>query len=292
MAYPLGLGYGDPAPTPSGIEHGQDIEVPDGTTIYSPVHGTVVFAGSNPITGGTVGIYSAGHTFWFGHLKAILTSFGDTVDQGNVIGLSGGAAGDPMRGDATGPHLWFAVSQGKQTSLSNLIDPTPFLNQDAIFTGPGGFSVNPSLAKTLGIVSTAGGDTVLTKPWGTIHIPGDGDLPLGSYLKVAAGGFIMLIGVILILVASGLRSGAVGGAAESAPIAGPIVRRARQRSTVRRREGVKERTQQSALERREIGRQARSSANEKGYRARGKIIDLDAEDRAFRAQRIKELGGG
>jgi hypothetical protein len=291
MAYPLGLGFGDAAPTPSGIEHGQDIEVPDGTALYAPVPGIVVVAGELPPIGGAVGIYSAGHTFWFGHLKQISVHIGQQVSQGTYLGLSGGAAGDPMRGDATGAHLWYGVSTGRQTELNQLTNPLPFLNQDSIFSTKDDASW---VAGAVAIQEQSGGlsSSQLAKPWGTVHIPfTNDDIPLGSYLKVFAGGVIMLVGVILILVASGLRSGAVGSAAESVPVAGPVVRRARRASSARvraRRANVRD---SQANELREFRKQGRENQRI-GRSFKGTRIDLDAENKAFRAQRIKELSGG
>ena len=77
----------------------------------------------------------------------------------------------------------------------------------------------------------------------------------------------MLVGIIFIMVAVGLRSGAAGNLVESAPIAGPVVRRVRRSRVEGARERTRERRQQSTLERREISRQAKAS---EGYESRAR----------------------
>lgn len=279
--YPIGLSYGDRAPTPSGTEHGMDVEAPDGSKAHSPVFGDVIYARDNATTGGTVGIYSGGHTYWFGHLKEFGVQEGDTVSVGDFIGLTGGGAHDAMRGDATGPHLWFGVSDGYSKTLSNLINPAPFLDQQTIFQGGAtGGAVNASLVAQGGTTPTAAPG----KPVSTVL-----GQPLVSYLKIGAGGFILLVALVIVLAAIGLRSGSAEAAATSVPIVGPQIKRARGAAKRRGKQRTQETAQQRALERRNIRQQAsRERQYERGAKSRGKVIDLDAEDKAAKQQRIND----
>ena len=109
---------------------GSDIEVPgfhsgldfcggEGLQILAPAAGKVVFAGPLTVRGNATiidhgwGVYSG---FW--HQSQILVSVGDTVEQGQVIGLVGGT------GRATGAHLhWEVWVNGVQ------VNPLDWLNQ-------------------------------------------------------------------------------------------------------------------------------------------------------------------
>jgi hypothetical protein len=63
------------------------------------------------------------------------------------------------------------------------------------------------------------------KPWGTIHIPGDGDIALGGVIKIVGGAVLGLVALVLILFSVGLKSGAAGTAIEAIP-GGSLVKRA------------------------------------------------------------------
>jgi Lysozyme like domain len=90
-----------------------------------------------------------------------------------------------------------------------------------------------------------GGPTVAGKPPLTVHLPGTNvDLPIGSVLIATAGGVVMLVAVVILLAAVGLRSGRAEAAVRRLPGVGPAVAaRGRRRDLGRRRERESVRTE-------------------------------------------------
>ena len=79
---------------------GTDFAVPVGTPVKAPQAGTIQSAGTNGGHAGTFVILNAGGTTHkFFHLSKLLVKTGDTVKQGQPVGLSGNT------GNSTGPHL-------------------------------------------------------------------------------------------------------------------------------------------------------------------------------------------
>ncbi|MBI3166956.1 MAG: peptidoglycan DD-metalloendopeptidase family protein [Chloroflexi bacterium] len=102
-----------------GFHTGLDFGGGDGLPITAPASGVVVFAGPWTVRGNATvidhgwGVYSG---FW--HQSAIQVQVGQTVNQGDVIGLVGGT------GRVTGAHLhWELWVNGVQ------VDPLDWLNQ-------------------------------------------------------------------------------------------------------------------------------------------------------------------
>jgi len=100
--------------TRPGHSHGGvDIAVPVGTSVKAPGAGVVIEAGTLPGYGNVVFIdHGAGTVTRLAHLSKIAVSKGQTVDQGEVIGLSGGAKGAEGSGNSQGPHLHYEVRRG------------------------------------------------------------------------------------------------------------------------------------------------------------------------------------
>jgi murein DD-endopeptidase MepM/ murein hydrolase activator NlpD len=87
-----------------GSHKGIDIANNIGTPILSPATGVVIFAGWQGGYGRKVVIYHMDkYTTVYGHLSEIKVNVGDTVKQGQVIGLMGSS------GHSTGPHLHYEV---------------------------------------------------------------------------------------------------------------------------------------------------------------------------------------
>ena len=85
---------------------GTDYAAPTGTPVQTIADGRVVFAGRKGGDGNMVKIaHSRGYETYYLHLSRILVRRGQTVHQGQRIGLVG------MTGLATGPHLDFRVQQ-------------------------------------------------------------------------------------------------------------------------------------------------------------------------------------
>jgi len=105
--------------TIEGFHTGLDFAGGEGLQIFAPARGTVVFAAPLTVRGNATiidhgwGIYSG---FW--HQSQIMVNVGDTVEQGQVVGLVGGT------GRVTGAHLhWEVWVNGVQ------VNPLDWLNQ-------------------------------------------------------------------------------------------------------------------------------------------------------------------
>ena len=92
----------------------------EGLQIFAPAPGKVVFAAPLTVRGNATiidhgwGVYSG---FW--HQSQILVNVGDTVEQGQVIGLVGGT------GRVTGAHLhWDLWVNGIQVNPLNWLNQT------------------------------------------------------------------------------------------------------------------------------------------------------------------------
>jgi murein DD-endopeptidase MepM/ murein hydrolase activator NlpD len=83
---------------------GVDIAIPTGTMVRAAAGGSVVQAGPDPEYGSFVLLqHPAGYQTVYGHLSRILVSANDTVEAGQVLGLSGNT------GRSSAPHLHFEI---------------------------------------------------------------------------------------------------------------------------------------------------------------------------------------
>ncbi|WP_084541180.1 peptidoglycan DD-metalloendopeptidase family protein [Nocardioides alkalitolerans] len=90
-----------------GIDYGMGV----GTALPASAGGTIGNIPENGTGGHTVTITHAdGWKTQYMHLSAFSRSNGETVAQGDVVGLSGGAPGAPGSGSSTGPHVhWHMI---------------------------------------------------------------------------------------------------------------------------------------------------------------------------------------
>lgn len=91
--------------------NGIDIGLPTGSTLFSSAAGQVIIARNSGWNGGygkyiVISHYNGTQTV-YGHLSEVLVYEGQTVAQGQVIGLTGNT------GKSTGPHLHFEVRGAK-----------------------------------------------------------------------------------------------------------------------------------------------------------------------------------
>ena len=94
-----------------------DIVVNRGTPIKATREGKVAYTGYNAVFGNYVIIrHSDGYQSLYAHLDRVLTKKGVSVNQGEVIGLSGNT------GQSTGPHLHFGVFHNGQA-----VDPRTYV---------------------------------------------------------------------------------------------------------------------------------------------------------------------
>lgn len=113
-----------PAYAKSGEYHaGRDISCPIGTNIYAAGSGTVVNINDQAATYGKHLIIDHGGELYtlYAHCSQLLVSVGDTVEQGQLIALSGAT------GNVTGPHLHFEVRVGGKRFRVNNVDPLEWI---------------------------------------------------------------------------------------------------------------------------------------------------------------------
>ena len=104
----------------SGIDivgkiHGNILAIADGEIIWARVRG----AYGNCIN--IKHISTDGTTFYsfYAHLSQINVMQGQTVTQGQIIGLQGGAKNDPGHGSSTGSHLHFEIRLSQNGDYQN-----------------------------------------------------------------------------------------------------------------------------------------------------------------------------
>ncbi|WP_328916618.1 MULTISPECIES: M23 family metallopeptidase [unclassified Streptomyces] len=104
----------------SGSHTGVDFLVGSGTPVHAVAAGTVVSAGADGAYGNDVIIKHAdGMYTLYGHLTQPLVSAGQTVTEGQEIGVSGAT------GNVTGPHLHFEVRT--TPDYGSDLDPVAYL---------------------------------------------------------------------------------------------------------------------------------------------------------------------
>ncbi len=96
----------------TSVHNGTDIAIPTGTEIRAPMAGTVILADPDLFyEGGCIFLdLGRGLVSVTMHMSKIDVKAGDTVEQGQVLGLSGAS------GRVTGPHLHWAIKYRNVTS--------------------------------------------------------------------------------------------------------------------------------------------------------------------------------
>jgi murein DD-endopeptidase MepM/ murein hydrolase activator NlpD len=123
---PIGTGYkASGSLWSSGSHTGVDFLVGTGTPVHVVASGTVVSAGSDGAYGNDVIVHHAdGRYTLYGHLSQTLVSAGQTVTEGQQIGISGAT------GNVTGPHLHFEVRT--TPSYGSDIDPVAYMRTHGV----------------------------------------------------------------------------------------------------------------------------------------------------------------
>lgn len=126
---PVGCNFGyDPNYTMMGrmVAHvGADWTIDEGHQVVAVMGGLIVYADVNDGWGRLVVIENGGYQIWYGHLLVIYVNQGQVVQQGDVVGLSGGAT--PPAGNSTGAHLHEGIKRQDGDSYY-WIDPLQFLD--------------------------------------------------------------------------------------------------------------------------------------------------------------------
>jgi murein DD-endopeptidase MepM/ murein hydrolase activator NlpD len=112
----------------SGYHTGVDFVVPTGTSLKAVAAGTVVSAGWGGAYGNQVVIkLNDGYYAQYAHLSQLSVSAGQTVTEGQQIGLSGAT------GNVTGPHLHFEIRT--TPDYGSDVDPVAFLRAHGVTVG-------------------------------------------------------------------------------------------------------------------------------------------------------------
>jgi murein DD-endopeptidase MepM/ murein hydrolase activator NlpD len=112
----------------SGYHTGVDFVVPTGTSLKAVGAGTVVSAGWGGAYGNQVVIRLAdGYYAQYAHLSSLSVSSGQTVTEGQQIGLSGAT------GNVTGPHLHFEIRT--TPDYGSDVDPVAYLRSKGVSVG-------------------------------------------------------------------------------------------------------------------------------------------------------------
>ena len=102
-----------------------DFSASSGSTVKAVGAGTVVTAGWGGSYGNEVVIkHSDGKYSQYGHMSSLAVSAGQSVGEGQQIGLSGAT------GNVTGPHLHFEIRTGPDYGSD--IDPLAYLRQQGV----------------------------------------------------------------------------------------------------------------------------------------------------------------
>lgn len=138
--------------------NGTDYRVASGTLYVAGVEGVVIAARDMGGYGGTVLIYNAkaNVTVGLSHMKKFDVVANSLVGPKTSIGLSGGAEGDPMQGNSTGPHLHLMVFRGKYSSVPSKTS-NPGMNPETFdwsTTGPGGGGGDDTSTKSEMVIIT------------------------------------------------------------------------------------------------------------------------------------------
>lgn len=111
---PVGVG------SSTEVHAGLDVAVPQGTPVLAAGGGTIASAGYSPEYGFFIRIrHESRHESMYGHLSRLLVTEGQSVDAGEVMGLSGST------GRSTAPHLHFEIFVDGES-----IDPSLLISQE------------------------------------------------------------------------------------------------------------------------------------------------------------------
>ncbi|MFI6436761.1 peptidoglycan DD-metalloendopeptidase family protein [Streptomyces sp. NPDC050759] len=112
----------------SGYHTGVDFVVPTGTSLKAVAAGTVVSAGWGGAYGNQVVIkLNDGYYAQYAHLSQLSVSAGQTVTEGQQVGLSGAT------GNVTGPHLHFEIRT--TPDYGSDVDPVAYLRSKGVAVG-------------------------------------------------------------------------------------------------------------------------------------------------------------
>jgi len=120
--YPITTHYGEIDSFHSTPHSGIDIACKTGTKIIAQDDGIVTLT-TDKWLGNTIRLkIKNGDIIIYGHLSEYKVYNNQTIQAGDLLGLTGGAVGSKNSGRTTGEHVHVSVYSG-----GKLIDPTPYL---------------------------------------------------------------------------------------------------------------------------------------------------------------------
>ena len=150
MSFEAPLPIWVPVSSPFGMRNGRmhegvDWAAPVGTETYCAEAGFVRYLANEPGGyGNTITVEHAdGWESRYAHLSAFHVGSGDTVSRGQVLAVTGGAAGAPGAGSSTGPHLHHELRH-----YGTPVDPIPLCTYGGQI--PGGGDMTDEQLATLG----------------------------------------------------------------------------------------------------------------------------------------------
>jgi len=97
------------------LHGGIDIGTPTGTALALSHSGKVIFSALHGGYGNMIDAWvpALNVQFRFAHLTKRFKKTGESFKENEVLGLTGGGAGDPGRGSSTGPHLHYEIDTAR-----------------------------------------------------------------------------------------------------------------------------------------------------------------------------------
>ena len=115
----ISRGYMPSANNPGLRHRGIDIATREGTPVYAPATGVVVYAGQDDVLGLMLTVdHGGGFKTIYGHNSRLNVRIGDKVSRGEVIALTGNT------GESTAPHLHYEIRRD-----GHAVDPAGFLGR-------------------------------------------------------------------------------------------------------------------------------------------------------------------
>ena len=199
--YAIGRAH-DATDNANGGELGVDLATPLNTPITTPFAGVVTYAGSNAATGGIVkvatNIPGVGNVFeYFLHLNAGAVKAGQTVQAGQLVGLSGGT----QPGAGGWPHVEYGLFTDPKYATQywgfqsgSTLDPTGIINQ--LHTSGGVGPSSTTFANPLGVGNQGNPISILIPSSLTTLQNGLGISKISDLLWM--GGLILLGGLLIV----------------------------------------------------------------------------------------------
>jgi GH24 family phage-related lysozyme (muramidase) len=112
------------------VHKGLDIKASSGTQAQAIFSGRVSIAGDVPGYGNAIYVDSEDGKYRaiYGHMSRVDVREGQVLQAGQRVGLTGGGASDPGKGNALGAHLHFEIRRNIGHGMWNPVDPEEYID--------------------------------------------------------------------------------------------------------------------------------------------------------------------